>query len=258
LNPDSIREILEKTVTRTNLFRFSFAHVGKRFGVFRDDVNFREINMARVMDAYKGTAVYAETLDEVFRKYFDLVNARKALMLISGGMEVCIQPFTTISHFGLEQFRDAIQAETPERAIIETVKSRLLKRKVSFVCLHCGEVMRNRTIDTLAFPIKCPRCDSWMMCPMNKHEDELSGLVRKKNKCRTLTKQEVLYWKSATKAAGLVHSYERRALLAMNARGVGPRTAGRILNLDLSEDELYKEILNAEREFIRTSRFWKR
>jgi len=46
--------------------------------------------------------------------------------------------------------------------------------------------------------------------------------------------------------------------LAMNARGVGPRTAGRILNLNLSDDEFYKEVLNAEREFVRTSRFWKR
>jgi ATP-dependent Lhr-like helicase len=259
LNPDALREILEKTVINTNLFRFSFAHVGKRFGVFKDDVNFREINMTRVIDAYKGTAVYMETLDEVFKKYFDIEDARKALgLILRGEIELDTQAFTTISFFGLEQFKDAVQAETPERAIIETVKSRLLKRKVSFVCLHCGEVMRNRTIDTLKYPLTCPACESWMMCPMNKYEDELSSLVKKKNRGRTLTKQEELYWKSANKAAGLVHSFEKKALLAMNARGVGPRTAGRLLNLNLTEDELFKEILNAEREFVRTSRFWRK
>lgn len=259
LNPDSLREILEKTITRTNLFRFAFAHVGKRFGVFKSDVKFREINMARVIDAYRGTPVYQESLDEVFKKYFDLENARRALKLIrSGDIELDIQSFTVMSQPGIEQFKDAIQAETPERAIIETVKNRLKTRKLGFVCLHCGEALRNRTVDTVAFPVKCPKCDSWMMAPMNKYEDELSTLVKKKKRGGVLDKQETLYMKSAHKAASLVHSYEQKALLAMNARGVGPRTAARILDLNLTEDDFYKEILNAEREFVRTSKFWRK
>lgn len=259
LDPDALKEILEKTVAQTNLFRFSFLHVGKRFGVFREDTNFREINVLRVVDAYKGTAVYTETLNEMFKKYFDIENAKKALGRIkSGDIEVLVQGMTLISQFGLEQFKDAVQAGTPERAIVETVKGRLLKRKVSLVCLHCGEIMRHRTIETLEYPVKCPVCGSWMMAPMNKYEDELSSLVKKKKRNGVLTKDEVRYWKSANQAAGLVHSYEKRALLAMNARGVGPRTAGRILELNLSDDEFYKEILRAEREFVRTSRFWKR
>jgi len=259
IDPESVREILEKTVAQTNLFRFSFVHVGKRFGVFREDTNFREINVMRVIDAYKGTAVYQETLNELFKKYFDIENTKKALERIrSGDVELLIQSITVISQFGLEQFRDAVQAEIPERAIIATVKNRLLKRKVSLVCLHCSEIMRNRTIETLEYPIKCPVCESWMMAPMNKYEDELSKLVKKKKRGGALTKDETRYWKSATQAASLVHSYEKRALLAMNARGVGPRTADRILGLNLSDDDFYKEILHAEREFVRTSRFWKR
>ena len=258
LNPDSLREILEKTVTQTNLFRFSFVHVGKRFGVFREDTNFREINVNRVIDAYKGTAVYEETLSELFKKYFDIEDAKKAVVRINRDINVVVQGLTPISAMGLEQFKDAVHAETPERAIIETIKNRLIKRRVSLVCLHCGEIMRNRTIETLEYPLKCPKCGSWMMAPMNKYEDELSSLVKKKNRAKALTKEETKYMRSATQAAGLVHSYEKRALLAMNARGVGPRTAGRILELNLSDNDLFKEILHAEREFIRTSRFWKK
>ena len=94
--------------------------------------------------------------------------------------------------------------------------------------------------------------------PLLGAKDELSALVKKKKRGRPIDKQESLYLKSAHKAASLVHSYEKLAVLAMNARGVGPRTAARLLDLNLTEDELYKEILNAEREFVRTSKFWRK
>ncbi len=262
INPDSVAEILEKTVGDTSLFKFTFLHVGKRFGVFKEEVNFREINMRRVIDAYKGTAVYKEAFDELFKKYFDIEGAKLALRRIhgegEGSMGIDIQSLTTISQFGLEQFKDAILAETPERAIVETVKNRLSGRKVGLVCLHCGEVMRHRTIDTLEYPLKCPVCESWMIASMGATEDELSRLVKRKKRGANLTADELKFLKRAHQSAGLIHSYEARALLALNARGVGPRTADRILGLNLKDDEFYKEILQAEREFIRTSKFWKK
>ncbi len=258
LNPESARQILEKTVSQTNLFRFSFVHVGKRFGVFKEGTNFREINIKRVIDAYKDTAVYQETLNELFKKYFDLENSKRALERIkSGEIKIATQPLSTLSQFGLEQFKDAVLAETPERAIIETVKKRLMNRKVNLVCLNCGEVMRHRTISKLDYPLNCPVCDSWMVSYMGKTEEELSRIVRMQKRGDELTKDEQRFLKRARQSAGLVHSYEARALIALNARGVGPRTASRILDLNLYDDEFYKEILRAEREFIRTSRFWK-
>ncbi len=258
IDPKSVRQILEKTVAKTNLFRFSFVHVGKRFGVFRDDTNFREINMKRVISAYRGTAVYKETLSELFKKYFDLENSRRALERIrAGGVKIVPQRLTTLSQFGLEQFRDAVLAETPERAIIETVKKRLMGRRVNLVCLNCGEVMRHRAISKLEYPLNCPSCDSWMIAYMGKTEEELSRIVRKHGRGESLTKEEGKFLKRARQSAGLVHSYEGRALIALNARGVGPQTAGRILDLNLHDEDFYKEILRSEREFVRTSRFWK-
>ncbi len=258
IRPDTVKEILEKTILQTNLFRFSFVHVGKRFGVFKEDTNFREINIRRVIDAYKDTAVYQETLREMFNKYFDLENAKTVLKRIrDGDIEIVSQVFTTISQFGLEQFRDAVQAEVPERAIIETVRKRLMNRKVNLVCLNCGEIMRHRTIDKLEFPLQCPVCESWMISCMGKTEEELSRIVRLQRRGEQLSKDEIRFLKRARQSAGLIHSYEKRALMALNARGVGPRTASRILDLNLNDDDFFREILRAEKEFVRTSRFWK-
>jgi ATP-dependent Lhr-like helicase len=254
LNPSTIDEILEKTVSQTNLFRFSFVHVGKRFGVFKEDVNFREINLRRVIDAYRDTAVYRETIRELFHKYFDLEDTKKVL---NSNMHIEIQRFTPISQLALEHFKDAIQAETPERAIIETVRNRLLKKKVDLVCLNCGEVFHHRSIDSLEFPLQS-NCGSWMLAYMGNKVDVLSQIVKKKLNRQPLDGSEKKFLTRSHQSAALIYSYGKRALVALNARGVGPRTAERILNLELNDDEFIKEILRAEREFVRTSRFWKR
>ncbi len=254
INPEGLREILEKVVAKTNLFRFAFAHVGKRFGVFKNDVNFREINITRVIESYRGTAVYREALSEVFKKYFDLPNSTRAVRRIQEGkIKIIIQAPTPISQLGLEEFRDVVQAERPERAIMETVRNRLLTKKVNLVCLHCGFIMRNRSISTLKYPISCPKCESWMIAYGGRKVDEISRIVRGGVKNRT----EARLLSRAEQSAGLIHTYEKRALLALNARGVGPRTATRILELDLDEESFFKELLRAEREFVRTSRFWR-
>ena len=49
----------------------------------------------------------------------------------------------------------------------------------------------------------------------------------------------------------------KRGAIALAGRGVGPQTALRILRkLHKSEDDLFKDILKAEKKFIETKRFW--
>jgi ATP-dependent helicase Lhr and Lhr-like helicase len=258
LDPDSLEFILEKTAGQSNLFKFSFLHVAKRFGIFKQDAKFREINLKRVVDSYKGTPVYKEALVEVFQKYFDVPHAKKVLQgLKSGDIKIVAQRITPISKFGLDEFKDAVMAETPEHAIIETVKKRLSKKKVDLVCLNCGAMMRNRTISTLEFPLKCG-CGSWMLGYLGGKADELQSVVKKHLRGEALSRQERNFLKRAQQSSALIYSYGERALFALNARGVGPQTADRLLDKRFSDDEFYKEVLRAEREFVRTSKFWRK
>ncbi len=56
--------------------------------------------------------------------------------------------------------------------------------------------------------------------------------------------------------ANIVLSSGKKAVIALAGKGVGPEHASRIL-LTLSEgDAFYREILKAERNFIRTHRYW--
>jgi ATP-dependent Lhr-like helicase len=57
--------------------------------------------------------------------------------------------------------------------------------------------------------------------------------------------------------ANLILSHGKKAVLAMRARGIGPRTAARILAMHYeTEEEFLREILSAEIIYARTRRFW--
>jgi ATP-dependent Lhr-like helicase len=61
----------------------------------------------------------------------------------------------------------------------------------------------------------------------------------------------------ARRAADLVLSYGRRAIIAQAVYGIGPQTAARILaKMDEEEETFYRELLEAKLKFIETRPFW--
>jgi ATP-dependent Lhr-like helicase len=56
--------------------------------------------------------------------------------------------------------------------------------------------------------------------------------------------------------ANIVLSGGKKAVLALAAKGVGPENASRVLSTLTEGDAFYKEILKAERNYIRTRRYW--
>jgi ATP-dependent Lhr-like helicase len=51
--------------------------------------------------------------------------------------------------------------------------------------------------------------------------------------------------------------YGKKAAIALAARGIGPETAKRILaRYHKDEDDFLRDILEAERKFIQTRKYW--
>lgn len=92
-----------------------------------------------------------------------------------------------------------------------------------------------------------------MIAALNGYNRDTIKLIRKK----ALSEEEEKEVRRLYKNASLVQSNGRRALLAFAGRGIGADTAARILS-SFSEDEedLLRDILNAEITYARTKRFW--
>ncbi|MFN4132931.1 MAG: hypothetical protein ACK4GQ_00965, partial [Candidatus Hadarchaeales archaeon] len=85
------------------------------------------------------------------------------------------------------------------------------------------------------------------------------ALLKKHGRGEKLSREEKKEVERYSLGASLVQGFGRRALMVMAGRGVGSRTAARILRKSYrSEEELLREILKAELLYARTRRFWER
>jgi len=100
---------------------------------------------------------------------------------------------------------------------------------------------------------RCPECESTRVAALKPWEEDIPKAVRAEQKDDEQEKQT----KKAFTSASLVQSHGKRAVVALAARGVGPRNTARIIN-KLREDEsaFYRDILAQEREYARTKSFW--
>jgi ATP-dependent Lhr-like helicase len=83
-------------------------------------------------------------------------------------------------------------------------------------------------------------------------EDLCTAVIRRK----PVNEEEQAVQARLLRNANIVLSSGKKAVIALAGRGVGPEIASRILATMTEGDAFYREILKAERNFIRTHRFW--
>jgi ATP-dependent Lhr-like helicase len=121
------------------------------------------------------------------------------------------------------------------------------------LCVHCETWQTTRQVGRVREQPKCPECSSTRIAALNPWDDETVSAVRSDLKDDDEEKRT----RRAHRAAGLVQSHGRRAVVALAARGVGPENAARIINkLREDEEDFYRDILAREREYARTRSFW--
>jgi len=126
----------------------------------------------------------------------------------------------------------------PKSVIAALMKKRLYSREVDLVCMVCKHLWRAR-IDELPDKVRCPKCVS-------------AG----RNYRFVLNEDEKEIFEKLLDTAKLTLVYGRKAIIALNAHGVGPASAKRVLNIEDEEEFLYT-LYQLERQYLRTRRFWR-
>ncbi len=258
----SILQLLEEAICNTDAFKWRLYNVAKRFGFLRRDSSYGVLTK-RIINLLTGTPIYMEALRETKAEKIDEEAIRWLFSRLSRGIMSLLvikrdKPSPFAEPILSRYFHDIVPYARPVRLLLEAVKERLLSSEVRLICLHCACWESVRTIKYLPEDIKCPICGSRLVAAVDPRDEEIKKVIRRAKRGAKLSKEEKEKLKRAQESAILVLNYGRRALLALAARGVGPKTAMRILREIHGEDEqkFYARILEAERQFFRTRRFW--
>jgi ATP-dependent Lhr-like helicase len=256
-----LEEVLIKELERSSLFKWRFLQIAKRFGIIAKKANYEKINVNKIISQYLDSPVYKETLREIFLEKMDLEKAGDILEMIKKNkIKLAIRP--GLSYLGelglLHQFSEVMKPRIPQQEIFNAFKRRLLATRVRLLCLNCGQYNIVKSVREIEQEPECPKCTSRLLAVLRRHQIGAVKLVNKKLKKKELTKEELREFQNIRRSADLVLVYGKKAVLTLAGRGIGPQTAARILSmLQPTKEKLLKDILEAEKEFIRTKKYWK-
>jgi ATP-dependent Lhr-like helicase len=81
-------------------------------------------------------------------------------------------------------------------------------------------------------------------------------IIQKNHKSKKLSLEENHKFKRAWKVASLIETFGNNAITVLSGYGVGADTAARILRNMVDEEYMYKQIYEAERQYVMTRGFW--
>ncbi|WP_135824541.1 DEAD/DEAH box helicase [Halorussus ruber] len=257
-DPGHVEAIIELSLKHSDSLKFKLSQVAAKFGALRSWQGASGTSgpgMSRLMAALEDTPMYDEAVREVFHDDLAVEEASEVLRRIrEGEIEVVTTGGRTpVGTGGRSSGRELLAPENADASVIQTVKDRIRDDEVILFCLHCEEWKRKKPVRRVRDQPECPECNSTRIAALNPWADEVVKAVRAPEKDDEQEKMT----RRAHKAASLVQSHGKRAVVALAARGVGPRNAARIIaKLREDEDEFYRDILEQERQYARTQSFW--
>ena len=235
--------------------------VAKKFGVVGREAVYDRKSARFIYEKYSGTALTQEALRELFHDKYDLENTSRLLTKIRSG-KITIR-WTEVDSFS--KLAEPILDHTTkyyaspanmDKGILDLVKSRLMKTRHRLVCMRCGKWERVLEANEMKDHLACPHCRSRQIGATFYSDYDLSKIVQKKMTGKKISAEENHKFNRAWKVSSLLENFGKTALVVLSGYGVGADTAARILRNMIGEEELYKQIYEAERQYVTTRGFW--
>ncbi|MDD5317955.1 MAG: DEAD/DEAH box helicase [Candidatus ainarchaeum sp.] len=265
-SPDYAEGVIRASIAKSNLFRYKFVHVAKAFGLIAKDADYKALSMRRLVDALSGSPIHAETMRQFIHDYLDFGSVRGLLGKIRSG-EIGLHaarpgkpsPIARLALAKLSAASELIAPIEPASEILKSFRHATLAKQAKLCCTYCHAVFYRKLSEIPAnAKITCPNCSSPLVATVDARESAFPSLQRKlKEGKKNFSPEERKLRLELQRTASLVQAYGRRAVAALSVYGVGAETASRVLQrLHRSEDLLFVDLLEAQKQFIRTKRYW--
>jgi ATP-dependent helicase Lhr and Lhr-like helicase len=252
LTPSHAESVLKATLPNTSLYRNRLIHVATRFGVLSKKTEYSSFSLRSLAVRLKDTPVAEEAFNEVFFDLLDLAGLKELLSRIKV-VRYSGKEWSTLASelFEEEGFKELFIPIEPTRELIEAFEAELNAKTVKFACGYCGKTHSKKIYEVER--VACPYCGSNQV-----GVGEFACIVEKKMKRKKLTADETKKIKEFQRTVSLYSAYGRRGVLALATFGVGPETASRILSrLQKTDAGLLRDLLDAQKNFIKTRKFWR-
>ncbi|MDG6995356.1 MAG: DEAD/DEAH box helicase [Nitrososphaerota archaeon] len=256
-----LEEILGTSIVGTHPLNWKTWYVAKKFGVVDKQAQYDRKAARLIQERFRGTALYSEILRELFLEKYDISSTRKVMKSLREGRLdlriVEVDEFSEVSKPILEYVSSyAALPLTMEKAILDLVKERLGNSKHKLLCMSCGKYESVQKTADVKEPIICPLCRSRLITETYSTDFELPKIIQKKKKGQELSEEEEKKYRRAWKTSSLIQNFGKRALIILSGFGVGVDTAARIIRKTGDEDQFYKNIYLAEKNYVATRGFW--
>lgn len=170
---------------------------------------------------------------------------------------------TPLAYHIFAKYSEVAELMAPEHVVlsnIEKMRKSTLTRTVRLLCLSCGNLIKERRVRDLSDRPLCKKCGSGLLAKLMQRQDPktLRSLLKQRKEGKELTPEELDELIYARRTADLILSYGKKAIVALQVKGVGPETAFRILGrMHPNEDDFYMDLLKAKISYIKSSKYWK-
>lgn len=257
-----LEPVIIAALTGTHNINWKVWMVAKRFGMISREAVYDKKVARMIYDRYSKTPVSAESIRELVHDKYEMAQTQQVLDSIKAGTIkihwVEVTEFSDLAKTIIEH-SGKMAGMTPlsvEKGVIELVKERLDKTKHRLVCIRCGKW--ERVIETKDVPeeVSCPSCRSRLVTATFWSDDEMSRIIRTRLAGGKLTPEQNHKFERAWKVASLVNNFGKKALIVLAGHGVGADTAARILRNYVDDEQVYRSIYEAERQYVITRGFW--
>ncbi|RMW37769.1 MAG: DEAD/DEAH box helicase [Nitrosopumilus sp.] len=235
--------------------------VAKKFGIVGRGAVYERKSARFLYERYAKTALVQEALRELFHDKYDLKNTDKLLKEIRDDQIhvkwLEVDQFSKLAEPILDHTSKYYSSPANlDKGILDLVKARLEKTKHRLICARCGKWERVVETNEVKNILICPYCKGRQITATFYSDYDLSKIIRKKHEGKKLTGDEKHKVDRAWKVSSLVENFGKTAIIVMSGYGVGADTAARILRNMVDEEHLFKQIYEAERQYVVTRGFW--
>lgn len=248
-------------------FAYKMRFVAQRFGALSRGKTMGPEREGQLVNRFADTPIYDETLREAMVEKVDVAKTKEIMSDVRNGKIKVTTIYraekpTPLAYHILEKFSDVSELMAPEQVLlnnIEKMKKAIEARMASLLCMKCNEWDGQIRIRSLPNEPECEKCKSRLLALLypGQNSSRVHELLKKRRESGELSEDELKELTHVRRTADLVLSYGKKAITALEVKGVGPETASRILGkMQAKEDEFYADLLKAKIQYLRTREYW--